>query len=85
MMSDPDQMTFEQLWALRMEAKEARRLAGSFADRLTVIDLECYASELEAEAAKLELEQEFTCENGPAPRNHAQLAALRPSIWVGHA
>jgi hypothetical protein len=52
-----DQLTFEQFWALLAETEEARRLAGSFADRPTVIDLECYASELEAEAAKLQLEQ----------------------------
>ena len=51
-----DQLTFEQFWALRADAEEARRLASSFHDRLTVADLESYASELEAEAAKLQSE-----------------------------
>jgi len=75
-----EQLTFEQLWALRMEAKEARQLAGSVADRVTVIDLECYASELEAEAAKLE---ELTCLNGRASRD--QFADLRAVFCMGHA
>ena len=49
--------TAEQIRTLRVEAEESRRLAASFADRLSVIDLEYYASELEAEAAKLQLQQ----------------------------
>jgi hypothetical protein len=80
-----DRLMFEQFWALRVEAAEARRLAGSFADRLTVIDLECYASELETEAAKLQLEQEHSCPNNPAPRNHHQFADLRTIICMGRA
>jgi len=78
-----EQLTFEQLWALRMEAKEARQLAGSVADRVTVIDLECYASELEEEAAKLELEQELPSLNGRASRD--QFADLRAVFCMGHA
>lgn len=74
-----DQLTFEQFWALRVEAEEARRLAGSFVDRLTVTDLECYSSELEAEAAKLQLEQD--CPDNAAPRNQDQLADSRTIIW----
>ena len=53
-----DDHTAKQIWSLRVEAEESRRLAASFADRLSVIDLESYASELEAEAAKLQLEQD---------------------------
>ena len=64
--------TAEQIWTLRVEAEESRRLAASFADRLTVIDLECYASKLEAEAAKLQLEQD-------------QQEDLRTVICIGHA
>jgi hypothetical protein len=62
----------EQIWTLRVEAEESRRLAASFADRVSVIDLECYASELEAEAARLQLEQN-------------QHPDLRTIACVGHA
>jgi hypothetical protein len=48
----------EQIWSLRVEAEESRGLAASFTERLSVIDLEFYASQLEAEAAKLQLEQD---------------------------
>jgi len=68
----PNNHKAEQIWSLRVEAQESRRLAASFADRLTVIDLECYASKLEAEAAKLQLEQD-------------QPEDLRTVLCVGHA
>jgi hypothetical protein len=67
-----DNYTAEQILTLRVEAEESRRLAASFADRLSVIDLEYYASELEAEAAKLQLEQN-------------QQPDLRAIPCVGHA
>ena len=54
-----DRMNFEQIWALRVEALESRHLADRFIDRQTVIDLERYASDLEAQAAQLQSEQEF--------------------------
>ena len=68
----PNDHKAEQIWSLRVEAEESRRLAASFADRLTVTDLECYASKLEAEAAKLQLEQD-------------QPEDLRTVLCVGHA
>ena len=55
-----DQMSFEQVWALRIEAEESRRLADRFIDRQTVVDLECYASDLEAQAAQLQSAQGFS-------------------------
>ena len=67
-----DDHTAEQIRMLRVEAEESRRLAASFADRLSVIDLEYYASELEAEAAKLQLEQN-------------RRKNLRSIICAGHA
>ncbi len=71
-MSMPSNHKAEQIWSLRVEAEESRRLAASFADRLSVIDLQCYASELEAEAEKLQLEQN-------------QQEDLRTIICAGHA
>jgi hypothetical protein len=53
-------MNFEQIWALRVEAEESRHLADRSIDRQTVIDLEGYASNLEAQAAQLQSEQEFS-------------------------
>jgi len=67
-----DDHTAEQIRMLRVEAEESRRLAASFADRLSVLDLEYYASALEAEAAKLQSEQ-----------NRYQ--DLRSVICTGHA
>jgi hypothetical protein len=67
-----DNCAAEQIWTLRVEAEESRRLAASFDDRLSVMDLECYASELEAEAARLQLEQ----------NRHQD---LRTIACVGHA
>ncbi len=64
--------TTEQIRLLRVEAEESRRLAACFADRLSVIDLEYYASELEAEAAKLQFEQ-------------SQGRSLRTVVYSGHA
>jgi len=68
----PNNYKAEQIWSLRAEAEESRRLAAGFADRLSVADLQCYASELEAEAAKLQLEQD-------------QPEDLRTIICAGHA
>jgi len=55
-----DRMNFEHIWALRVEAGESRHLADRFIDKQTVVDLECYASDLEAQAAQLQSEQEFS-------------------------
>ncbi|HMI97469.1 MAG TPA: hypothetical protein VK479_13235 [Micropepsaceae bacterium] len=76
-----DQLTFEQIWTLRAEAEESRQLAASFDDNPTVIDLEGYASALEAEAAKLQSKQEFSCRDDPAPRNRSQ--NLHAILWSG--
>ena len=54
-----NRLNFEQVWALRAEAQEARHLADRFFDRETINDLECYASELEAQAAQLQSAQKF--------------------------
>jgi hypothetical protein len=48
--------TADQIWTLRMEAEQSRRLADSLNDPQSVADLEAYALELEAEAAKLQWE-----------------------------
>ena len=53
-------MNFEQILALRVEAEESRHLADCFIDKQTINDLECYASDLEAQAAQLQSEQEFS-------------------------
>ena len=52
-------MNFEQIWALRVEAQESRHLADRSIDKQTINDLECYASDLEVQAAQLQSEQEF--------------------------
>ena len=52
-------MNFEQIWALRVEAAESRHLADRSIDKQTINDLECYASDLEAQAGQLQSEQEF--------------------------
>jgi hypothetical protein len=44
-------------WALRAEAEASRRLARRLSDVQSVKDLKSYASELEAEAARLQVEQ----------------------------
>jgi hypothetical protein len=80
-----DQLTFEEIWTLRAETEESRWLAASFVNRLTVMDLESYAAELEAEAARMQLKQELSCRHDPAPRNHAQNENLRTIIWAGRA
>ena len=67
-----DDHTAKQISSLRVEAEESRQLAASFIDRLSVIDLESYASELEAEAAQLQLERD-------------QHENLRTVICAGHA
>ena len=54
-----NRMNFEQIWALRVEAEESRHLADRSIDKQTINDLECYASDLEAQAAQLQSEQEF--------------------------
>jgi len=43
----------EQIEALQIEALEARRLAETLTDRQSILDLENYAAQLEAEAARL--------------------------------
>jgi len=48
--------TDDQIWALRLEAEESRRLAGILSDAQSAADLQAYALELETEAAKLQLE-----------------------------
>ena len=45
--------TAEQVWALRAEARESRNLARTMSDDQAILDLEAYASELEAEAETL--------------------------------
>jgi len=45
----------EQIEALRIEALEARRLAEALTDQQSIRDLENYAAQLEAEAARLGL------------------------------
>ena len=45
----------EQIEALRIEALEARRLAESLTDRQSILDLQNYAAQLEAEASRLSL------------------------------
>jgi len=55
-----DRMNFEQIWALRVEAEASRHLADRFVDQQTIDDLECYASNLEAQVAQLKSEQEFS-------------------------
>ncbi len=60
-------MNFEQIWALCVEAEESRHLADRFIDKQTVIDLECYASDLEAQAAQLQSEREFSVFPYPGP------------------
>jgi hypothetical protein len=44
-------------WALRVEAEASRRLARRLSDTQSVKDLKSYASELEAEAARLQVDQ----------------------------
>lgn len=60
--------TDDRIWALRAEADESRRLAETLTDAQSVADLEAYALELEAEAAKLQLD-------GSGPKWHAALDA----------
>jgi hypothetical protein len=43
----------EQIESLRVEAVEARRLAEALGDPQSILDLENYAAQLEAEAARL--------------------------------
>ena len=47
----------DQIWALRAEADESRRLADTLGDAQSAADLQAYALELEAEAANLQLEE----------------------------
>ena len=55
-----DQLTLEQIRALRVEAEASRRLAASLSDKQSLADLEGYALELEAEAARLQRELELS-------------------------
>jgi hypothetical protein len=59
----------EQIDALRVEALEARRLAESLGDMQSIVDLENYAAQLEAEAEKLRLRNRSNAED-VAPTNH---------------
>jgi len=45
----------EQIDALRIEALEARRLAETLGDTQSILDLQDYAAQLEAEADRLRL------------------------------
>lgn len=47
------ELVSEQIEALRIEALEARRLAETLTDRQSILDLQNYAAQLEAEAARL--------------------------------
>ena len=47
------ELVSEQIDALRVEAVEARRLAETLSDPQSILDLEKYAAQLEAEAASL--------------------------------
>ena len=47
------ELVSEQIDALRVEAVEARRLAETLSDPQSILDLENYATQLEAEAARL--------------------------------
>ena len=49
------ELVSEQIDALRVEALEARRLAETLGDTQSIVDLENYAAELEAEAERLGL------------------------------
>jgi hypothetical protein len=48
------EMSTDEVWALLTEAEESRRLARSLHDLQAGIDLEAYASALEAQAAQLD-------------------------------
>ncbi len=78
-----DKLTFEQIWALRVEAEASRRLARSLADDQAVLDLEGYASELEAEAARLQMEQELASRS--KRRKWTLYARLMRPTYAGHA
>ena len=47
------QLESQKIEALRLEAVEARRLAETLGDRQSILDLENYAAQLEAEATQL--------------------------------
>ena len=47
------ELVSEQVDALRIEALEARRLAETLGDLQSIVDLENYAAQLEAEAERL--------------------------------
>jgi len=49
------ELVSEQIDALRIEALEARRLAETLGDTQSILDLENYAAQLEAEAERLRL------------------------------
>jgi hypothetical protein len=49
------ELVSEQIDALRVEALEARRLAEALGDTQSILDLENYAAQLEAEAERLRL------------------------------
>ena len=78
-----DQLTLEQIRALLMEAEASRRLAASFIDQQSIADLEGYAAELEAEAARLQGEQELSF--GARNKRWTLFARLLKPTPAGHA
>ena len=55
-----DESISRQIQALRIEAEESRQLANNLTDKQAILDLENYAFELEAGAAKQESQQDFS-------------------------
>jgi len=62
------ELVAEQIDALRVEALEARRLAETLGDLQSVLDLENYAAELEAQAERLRSRDHASAEDAP-PQN----------------
>jgi len=59
------ELVAEQIDALRVEALEARRLAETLGDLQSVLDLENYAAELEAQAERLRSRKHDSAEDAP--------------------
>jgi hypothetical protein len=75
------QLTLEQISALRIEAEAARRLALCLGDKQALVDLEGYAAELEAQAARLQREQELSSRAQNGRSHHTRL--MKPT-HAGH-
>ena len=72
------ELVSEQIDALRLEALEARRLAETLGDIQSIVDLENYAAQLEAEIERLRSTKHYS-ENDVAISHRAK----EPSASMG--